>query len=153
MEIFIRRLPNSTTRLDLMQFISAALKPKWYLLQFSPIGTLGHCDIWRIDDPGTQQVEYHGVAHIEPPSAALQLIKKLNGEQFKTKKVEVRKFFHRSAKRDRRRTSSEQPHNQFGEQRKQDRRRSGIRIDYLHAGVTADTSPPAERVKVVSHTG
>lgn len=151
MEIFIRRLPNSTTRLDLMQFISTALKPKWYLLQFSPIGTLGHCDICRIDDPKTRQVEYHGIAHIEPPSAALQLIKRLNGEVFKTKKVEVRKFFHRSTKRDRRHTAPEQVSSN-SEKRKQDRRRSGMRIDYLHAGVTADAVSATERLKVVSHS-
>lgn len=152
MEIFIRRLPNSTTRLDLMQFISAALRPKWYLLQFSPIGTLGHCDIWRIDNTRTQQVEYHGLVRIEPPSAAVYLINKLNGEVFKTKKVEVRKFFHRSSKRDRRRTSIQQLSNHIGEKRKQDRRRSGILIDHLHAGVTSDRTPPANRLKVVSHS-
>ncbi|WP_157606813.1 RNA-binding protein [Sedimenticola selenatireducens] len=151
MEIFIRRLPNSTTRLDLMQFVSEALRPKWYLLQFSPIGTLGHCDICRIDNPKTKQVEYHGIVHVDPPSAALSLINRLNGEIFKTKKVEVRKFFRRSTKRDRRRTSLEQISRDISEKRKQDRRRSGIQIDYLHAGITTDKKRPAGRLKVASH--
>lgn len=141
MEIFIRRLPNSTTRLDLMQFVSAALKPKWYLLQFSPIGKLGHCDICRIDNPRTKQVEYHGIVHVDPPSVALNLINRLNGEIFKTKKVGVRKFFHRSSKRDRRRTPLEQISRDISEQRKQDRRRSDIQIDHLHAGITSDKMP------------
>ncbi|WP_428604734.1 RNA recognition motif domain-containing protein [Sedimenticola sp.] len=151
MEIFVRRLPNSTTRLDLMQFISAALKPKWYLLQFSPIGTLGHCDICRIDDPKTKQVEYHGIVQVEPPSAALSLINRLNGELFKTKKVEVRKFFRRSSKRDRRRIQDSQPPNEIIEKRKQDRRRSGITIDFLHAGITSDKVTPTRGLKVLTH--
>jgi hypothetical protein len=151
MEIFIRRLPNSTTRLDLMQFISAALRPKWYLLQFTPIGSLGRCDICRIDDPKTKQVEYHGIAHIEPPSAALHLINRLNGEMFKTKKVEVRKFFHRSSKRDRRQIPADQLPKDIFEKRKQDRRRSGIQTDYLHAGVTTDKANSADRLKAVPH--
>ncbi len=152
MEIFIRRLPNSTTRLDLMQFISAALRPKWYLLQFTPIGTLGRCDICRIDDPNTKQIEYHGIAHIEPPSAALSLINRLNGEIFKTKKVEVRKFFHRSSKRDRRRMPGDHLSKEIFEKRKQDRRRSSIRMDYLHAGITTDkAASTTDRLKAVPH--
>lgn len=151
MEIFIRRLPKSTTRLHLMKFISDALKPKWYLLQFSPKGTLRHCDIWRIDDPQTKQVEYHGVARIEPPSAALQLINRLNGQPFRTKIVEVRKFFHRSSERDRRRLQDEQIAKGFSEKRKRDRRRSGLHIDHLHAGVTTDSLPPSG-FKVASHS-
>lgn len=152
MEIFIRRLPTSTTRLHLMKFISEALKPKWYLLQFSPQGTLQHCDIWRIQDPHTKQVEYHGVAHIEPPSAALQLINKLNGQLFKTKPVEVRKFFHRSTERDRRRSQDPQIAAEFNEKRKRDRRRSGLQIDHLQAGITRDSVSPASRFKVISHS-
>lgn len=139
MDIFIRRLPNSTTRLDLMQFISAALKPKWYLLQFAPLGKLTHCDICRIDDTGNGQVEYHGIAQVEPPSAALQVINRLNGEYFKSKKVEVRKFFRRSSKRDRRHlTDTELPQGIF-EKRKQDRRRPDLHMEYLHAGTTSDS--------------
>jgi len=138
MDIFIRRLPNSTTRLDLMQFISAALKPKWYLLQFSPLGRLTHCDICRIDDTGNGQIEYHGLARIDPPSAALHAINRLNGEYFKNKKVEVRKFFRRSAKRDRRHvTDSGVPFDTF-EKRKKDRRRPHLHMEYLHAGTTSD---------------
>ncbi|WP_260291730.1 RNA-binding protein [Sedimenticola hydrogenitrophicus] len=138
MDIFIRRLPNATTRLDLMQFITSALNPKWYLLQFSPLGTLRHCDICRIEDPKLGQVEYHGIAHVTPASAALSLIHRLDGEIFKNKRVEVRKFFRRSIHRDRRDRSSTAP-DALHEQRKQDRRRPGIRLDHLHAGITADT--------------
>lgn len=139
MDIFIRRLPNSTTRLDLMQFVSAALKPKWYLLQFSPLGKLTHCDICRIDDTGNGQVEYHGLARIDPPSAGLEVINRLNGEYFKNKKVEVRKFFRRSTKRDRRHVAeNELPQGSF-EKRKKDRRRPHLHMEYLHAGTTSDS--------------
>ena len=138
MEVFIRRLPNSTTRLDLMQFLSSALKPRWYLLQFAPLGKLMQCDICRIDDRLNDKVEYHGIAQIEPPSAALNIIKKLNGEIFKTKKVEVRKYFRRSINRDRRRPESAPPTQNIIDQRKQDRRRPDIQTELLHAGITSD---------------
>ena len=140
MDIFIRRLPNSTTRLDLMQFIASALKPKWYRLQFSPLGKLTHCDICRIDDSQNDQVEYHGIARIDPPSAALQVINRLNGELFKNKQVEVRKFFRRSAKRDRRHLRKEGPLPGRLEKRKQDRRRPDLHMEHLHAGTTTDSS-------------
>ncbi|TVO79004.1 RNA-binding protein [Sedimenticola selenatireducens] len=139
MEVFIRRLPNSTTRLDLMQFLSIALKPKWYRLQFAPLGHLVHCEICRIDDPINKLVEYHGIAKIEPPSAAKMIINQLNGEFFKTKQVEVRKFFRRSINRDRRRTSLAQPSQAILEKRKQDRRRPQIHTEFLTAGVTSDS--------------
>ncbi|MCW8890947.1 MAG: RNA-binding protein [Sedimenticola sp.] len=138
MEVFIRRLPNSTTRLDLMQFISSALKPKWYLLQFAPLGNLMHCDICRIDDPLNKQVEYHGIVQIEPPSAAIAVIKQLNGEYFKSKKVEVRKFFRRSINRDRRRLAPHLTPSSLTDQRKQDRRRPHIHTELLTAGITSD---------------
>lgn len=138
MEVFIRRLPNSTTRLDLMQFISSALKPRWYLLQFAPVGTLTHCDICRIDDQLNNQVEYHGIVQIEPPSAALNVIKQLNGEYFKSKKVEVRKFFRRSIKRDRRRVMPASLTKNHIDQRKQDRRRPYIHTELHTAGITTD---------------
>lgn len=129
-----------------MQFITAALKPKWYRLQFSPLGKLNHCDICCIDDPKTKQVEYHGIAHVEPPAAALSLINRLNGEIFRTKKVEVRKYFHRSSKRDRRKTPIEQLPADIFEKRKQDRRRPGLQFEYLHAGITSDKPNPANNV-------
>ncbi|MCW8908464.1 MAG: RNA-binding protein [Sedimenticola sp.] len=152
MDIFIRRLPNSTTRLDLMQFISSALEPKWYLLQFSPLGKLTHCDICRIDDSGNGQVEYHGLAQIEPPSAALQVINRLNGEYFKNKKVEVRKFFRRSAKRDRRHVADPELPNGTFDKRKKDRRRPDLHMEYLHAGTTSDSQlHPLNPAKPITH--
>lgn len=142
MDIFIRRLPNAITRLDLMQFISDALKPRWYRLQFNPPGKLTHCEICRIQDINSNRVEYHGIAQVEPPTAGLQVINRLNGELFKNKQVEVRKFFRRSTKRDRRDQPVQILTHPLFDNRRQDRRRPSIRIEFLHAGTTAEQDFP-----------
>ena len=136
MELFIRRLPEATTRLDLIQFVSDALKPRWHLLQFAPAGSLTGCEILRIEDTDQESVEFHGVIHIEPAAAALTALERLDGNYFKSKKVEVRKYFHRSIKRDRRHHQSASLTDDIQEQRKRDRRRTHLLIEPLHAGAT-----------------
>lgn len=139
MELFIRRLPEATTRLDLIQFVSDALKPRWHLLQFAPAGSLTGCEILRVEDTGQENVEFHGVIDITPAAAALTALERLNGNYFKSKKVEVRKYFHRSVERDRRHHQSLLT-DDVQEQRKRDRRRTHLLTEPLHAGATSRES-------------
>ncbi|MES9858048.1 MAG: RNA-binding protein [Sedimenticola sp.] len=137
MDIFIRRLPVSTTRLDLIQFATDALEPQWHLLEFSPIGKLKGCEIVRITNGSLTNPEYHGLLHIEPPKAALAVIDRLDGSIFKNKKVDVRKFCRRSVERDRRRNETQPLSPDIIEQRKSDRRRGNLVFKKLRAGATA----------------
>lgn len=137
MELFIRRLPEATTRLDLIKYVSDALKPRWHLLQFAPTGSITESEILRIEDTDHESIEFHGVIHIVPAAAALTALERLDGNYFKSKKVEVRKYFHRSTERDRRHRQSASPANDIQEQRKQDRRRIHLLIEPFHAGATS----------------
>ena len=126
MELFIRRLPEATTRLDLIQFVSNALKPRWHLLQFAPSGSLTECKILQIEDTDQESIEFHGLIQIVPAAAALTALERLDGNYFKSKKVEVRKYFHRSIERDRRYHQSASLPDDIQEQRRQDRRRTHL---------------------------
>lgn len=137
MDIFIRRLPKSTTRLDLIQFAAEALEPHWHLLEFSPIGRLRGCEIIRIADELQDNVEYHGIIHVEPQKAGLAVIDRLNGTFLNNKKVDVRQFHQRSAQHDRRRHQPQPLPVEISEQRKRDRRRPQLVFNNLHAGATA----------------
>lgn len=137
MDIFIRRLPESVTRLDLIHFISSAIKPHWTLFGMSLKHGNIDCQIVRVTDIDNQTVEYHGIAHFTKPNEALAVIARLNGEFFKEKRMEVRKYFHRSPLRDRRNQTNASPlPAPVVEQRREERRRSRLLIEEFHAGAT-----------------
>lgn len=138
MDIFIRRLPEAVTRLDLIHFVSDALKPQWSFFT----GSLSNsnqvdCEIMRITDSDNQTVEYHGIAHFTQPHKAIGVIARLNGSMLKGKMMEVRKFYHRSYLRDRRIQPSPSPlPSPMTEQRREERRRSQLLIEEILAGAT-----------------
>ena len=146
MDIFIRRLPEATTRHDIIKFVSDALMPRWKLFGSKPIGTLNKCSILQITDPHPGNIEFHGLLKIEPATAALEVIKRINGTYLKSKKVEVRKYYRRSAARDRRRKELQPLPGEILEQRKRDRRRPSLKTEMLTAGIT---SPDMEKTAAV----
>ncbi|MCB1759715.1 MAG: RNA-binding protein [Gammaproteobacteria bacterium] len=137
MDIFIRRLPESVTRLDLIHFVSAALRPQWSLFRRGDGPQQIDCEIFRVTSLDNQSAEYHGIVHFEDPTEAMAVIERLNGRQLKGKRMEVRKYYHRSNLRDRRRQPNGQmPAGDIVEQRQADRRRNHLQIEPLHAGIT-----------------
>lgn len=137
MDIFIRRLPESLTRLDLIHFISSAIKPNWNIFGRTSSPAKFDCEIMRITDIDSQTVEYHGVAHFALSNEALAAISRLNGSVLKGKTMEVRKYFHRSPLRDRRMLTSSLPlPNPIQEKRHEERRRPQLLIEGFHAGAT-----------------
>ncbi len=145
MDIFLRRLPDSVTRLDLIKYLNSALNPRWPLLRHRPHGHLVGCEIFQVTDLTSRAVEYHGLAHVEPAAAAKALIARLDGSLLKGKPMAVRKFYKRSQMRDRRRTASNPPPPGTLEQRKEDRRRNNLRIELLSAGATHEVPPDTEQ--------
>jgi len=71
------------------------------------------------------------VVQIDPSSAALPVIERLDGRELQGKLIEVRKYFRRSSYRDHRRILSERKPQQ--EYRRQDRRREQLRSRVLRA--------------------
>ncbi|MCB1902852.1 MAG: RNA-binding protein [Gammaproteobacteria bacterium] len=136
MDVFVRRLPESVTRLDLIHFISSALKPHWTLFGMTLKPENIDCQILRVTDIDKQTVEYHGIAHFAKPNEAVAVIARLNGEFFKEKQMEVRKYFHRSPLRDRRQQTTSPLTAPEEEQRREERRRAGLLIEEFHAGAT-----------------
>ncbi len=137
MNIFIRRLPESTTYRELVNFVMGGLKPQPHKLQFRSSGQITRCEICRIHDKDSGLTEFHGMVRVEPSSAALRVINRLNGSSLKSKNMEVRKFFHRSDHRDRRRNESGPPPAKILEQRKRDRRRRHLNFESFHSGAAS----------------
>ena len=135
MLIFIRRLPASTSRMDLRRFVSNALQPRWYQLEFESLGQLISCDIFRVCDKKSSQSEFHGIVDIEPAKTAMQVIERLNGEHLHSKPMLVRKFYCRSLARDRRVQLGPTP-TYILEKRRITRRRQNLKFAPLHAGTT-----------------
>jgi len=136
MDIFVRGIPDATTRLDLLRFVSSALKPKWSQLQFAPLGEIKACEIFQINNQDNGLEEFHGLVRIEPASAALAAIERLNGECINSKQVLVRKFYHRATgqnRRDERETANAPV---MMEKRDIDRRRPHLVLQNLHSGAT-----------------
>ena len=137
MDVFIRRLPESVTRLDLIHFIASVIKPHWTLFGMRSKPVKFDCEIMRVTDIDNQTVEYHGIAHFAKPNEAMSVISRLNGTLLKGKKMEVRKYFQRSPLRNRRlRTSSDPLPSSVQEQRRKDRRRSQLLVEDFLAGAT-----------------
>lgn len=143
MDIFLRRLPDSITRLDLIKYVNSALRPRWPMLRHRPHGRLVGCEIFQVTDLTTDAVEFHGLVHVEPATAANALIQRLDGTLLKNKPMSVRKFFRRSQLRDRRKQPGHTPPPGVLEQRKGDRRRNNLRVELLSAGSTQETHPQA----------
>jgi RNA recognition motif-containing protein len=101
MRIFIRLLPESVTQSDLRRFVEKAIHSPWQplLLRRSKIHST---EIRMLVNRATGSVEYHGLVDVEPAKRAAVAIRKLNQTPLKGKAVEVRKYYERSALRDRR---------------------------------------------------
>ncbi len=135
MEVFVRRLPESVTRLDLLHFLSAGAKGRWSLFNRRTSAAVINCEIFRIVNLEDDSVEFHGIAHVEPADVAMTTIERLDGSYLKGKLMEVRPYIQRSASGDRRRNpvSGETG---YSERRRENRRREHLSIDTLLAGAT-----------------
>ena len=132
MWIFLRQIPNgAVARDELGRFVSKSLRPSWLSFLSAPSTRIKRCEILQIVNPATHSTEYHGLVQMNPSKAAPPVIKRLNGHKLQGKPIEARKFFRRSAFRDRRRTLSEREASL--ENRRVDRRRDGLKSSVLRA--------------------
>jgi len=131
MWIFIRQIPKGTTHEELGKFVSKGLRPFWIFFPLPSHAKVKRYEILKIFDPEAKTTEYHGLVQVYPSKAALQVTERLNGLKLQGKLIEVRKYFHRSPYRDRRRILSERE--EQNEHRRQDRRRDRLRSRVLYA--------------------
>lgn len=126
MLIFIRLLPESVTQNDLRKFVDKAMRPHWSNL-FFPSSRIRSTEIRKFTNSQNHSVEYHGIVDIEPAKAAVRVIRKLNRTPLKGKEVEVRKYYQRSALRDRRDEKAQAFASD--ERRRRDRRREAMAME------------------------
>lgn len=136
MEIFIRQLPDSVTRVELAKFINQAIPSRWSLLGRVPQGEMIRCQIIKVTDIDAGITEFHGWADIEPVNVSQEVIEKLKGISLRGKRMKVRKFYRRSRLRDRRKHQTSSVAAAFKEKRKGDQRRPNLVVELLHADST-----------------
>jgi hypothetical protein len=127
-QIFVRLLPEAVSQSDLRHFVSEGLHPNWF--GFSANGQILAMEIRKLTNRETFSTEYHGIVDIEPAKAAMHAIQKLNRHSLRGKDVEVRKFYQRSALRDRRQHQEGEGISE--ERRKKDRRRDNMLEERVH---------------------
>ena len=89
MKLFIRRIPEATTRKDLKKFIEEGLS-RGFHWPFSAKPTLHSYKIIKIRVRDTNEVEYHGLATIGPDKLGPAVIKHLHGRKLNGRAVLVR---------------------------------------------------------------
>lgn len=90
MNLIIPRIIDSTKRKDLREFANKVLE-KWFRLPFSSQHSIVCCRIISVTS-NVGVVERHGVICVTPDDAALKIIRNLNGEYLKGKRVGVKEY-------------------------------------------------------------
>jgi hypothetical protein len=127
MKMFIRKIGDHVTKGHLVEFVAQALRPIW-ILPLRETGQLTNCAILHIRDPESSTSDLHGLAEIDPESAAVHAVMRLNGRRLCGQVVEVRRWHERSAANDRRRSCEAYVPPPYRERRRSDRRRDNLQI-------------------------
>ena len=90
MVLIIPRISKSTTRKDLRGFANRVLE-SWFRLPFSAQPRIVSCQILSLTD-SVGVSERHGLINVTPDDAALKVIRRLNGEHLKGKRVGVKQY-------------------------------------------------------------
>ena len=124
MLVLFRNIPLNTQKLDLELFIAPALKSGLADI-FHRQGNVVEINIVRLQDQDLNTLEAHGLVRIEPDTAALRVIRRLNRKSIKGRRINVRKYLNRSWHNDLRVKVDNLPSEQK-RRRKQDRRRKNL---------------------------
>jgi hypothetical protein len=127
--LFLRGLPQDLTKKELKGFVQAVVKATADRPRILK-AAVGNCSILRITDPSNGACELHGLVEVHPATAGMRAIDSLNGQTLRGAKLEVRRYHHRSLLRDRRRVQNGAAD---AEQRRQERRRSNLKIELVNA--------------------
>jgi len=98
MIVFMRNIPDDTSRRDIAAFIEPALQGGF----FKAKGEILSVSVLLLKDKGTKLTECHAIVNIAPDAVAERVVKKLHGQLFKGKRIALREYAIRSWKNDRR---------------------------------------------------
>lgn len=127
MIVFLRNIPKDTSHQDILDFVGPVVKGG--LLQSG--GKVASIEFLEIQDGNAAIVEYHGLVHILPDEVGLRVIRKLNRQHFKGKRIVVREYVVRSWHNDRRDPSKQGDVPEGRDRRQGQVRRSNLRVRKL----------------------
>lgn len=130
MRIFIRGDGRTFTRSDLLGLVEGGLRGPWYV-GFRSRGRISACHILRIMDVSGRRSEYHGLVDVTPGKAAWGLIQKLEGRRLRGDTVEVRRWFERDERDNRRSIGGLLQYPEDAERRAATERRRLVRVQFL----------------------
>ena len=122
MLIIIGRLAPTTTKKDITEFLSPALK--WGF--FFKAGTINSVSLVSYSDSESDRQIVHGLVRIEPDSAAVRVIRKLHRKRLNNMRVNVREYQLRSWYNDKR--LQNKPDQVAKNRRKKDRRQHTLEV-------------------------
>ena len=128
MILFIGHIPAHTKECDFIRFVTKLGSNPLSWLPFFSRPALRKCQLLRIEDLQRRTVEFHGLVSIQPTKSSKNLLQKLDGQKFKGKPVEVRRYFKRSFRMDRRVVHTD-PESISVERRVGDRRRPSLQTE------------------------
>lgn len=124
MIIFLRRIPASTKKHEISDYLEPVLKGS--LLQKS--GNIESIKILVLRDTQTNTLEFHGLVEIDSDSVAKRVINKLNRKVFKGKNIAVREYHQRSWHNDPR-INMHEWNEELVNKRQSDRRRRRLEVE------------------------
>lgn len=96
MLVFLRRIPAKTSKKEILEFITAAVKGGF----LSKRGSVTNISFIERQNPQYNIMDHHAVVTIEPDSVAERVIEKMNRKSFKGKFIEVRRYYNRDPAND-----------------------------------------------------
>jgi RNA recognition motif-containing protein len=103
MIVFFSNIPDDTLHSEIKAFIQPVINGSLLGVK----GKVARIEVIALKDRISQLIEYHALVIIEPESAAIRIIKKLNGQHFKGRTISVRKYFLRNWRNDKRSDENE----------------------------------------------
>jgi len=123
MILILRRIPQNTTKREIVDFLAPVLKGGF----FKKSGHIDNVNILVLKDNRRNTIEYHGIATIDSDIAASRAIKRLNRTEFKNRTILVREYFYRSWHNDPR-VNMHQWNEELADKRKANRRRARLEV-------------------------
>lgn len=89
--LFLRNIPEESRINEISKFVAPALKGGL----FNKPGKILKIDILTLRDVYSNTTEFHAVVKVDNTAAGRRAIKKLHGQRFKNKRIEVREYIKR----------------------------------------------------------
>lgn len=141
MIILIPDLSENITPERLYELVASCMKSVWILPIFRRKGQVEKCEILRIKDRDSNQVEYQGLVYVSDEMTGNSLIKQLNGCQLAGICLNCRVYHIRSPRKERRVNLSDSNDIAIINRRKTDRRRSNLLIERVISPPVPSVSP------------